>query len=180
VYKPELEIVPTVEFPPETPFTLQVALVFAEPVTVAANFRVVDTGTPALDGATLTVTGAAAVTLKLTTELVVPPSPLLVTVIGTLVPTWAAVAVPVAFKPVDETRVVLIGTPPKFTTEFGPKFAPLREIVKGPTGADVGEVLHNCTGGCVTVMVTVPNLELSAVLVARTLTALAVGTVMGA
>ena len=48
------------------------------------------------------------------------------------------------------------------------------------TGTEVGEVLHNCTGGCVTVRVTVPNLELSAVLVARTLTALAAGTVIGA
>ena len=47
--------------------------------------------------------------------------------------------------------------PPKFTVELAPKFAPLSEIVKGPTGTEVGDVLHSCTGGCVTVMVTVPN-----------------------
>ena len=41
---------------------------------------------PALAGATLIVTTGAAVTLKLTAELVVPPSPLFVTVIGTFVP----------------------------------------------------------------------------------------------
>ena len=50
---------------------------------------------------------------------------------------------------------------PKFTTELTPKFAPLSEIVKGPTGTEVGEMLHSCTGGCVTVIVTVPNLVAS-------------------
>ena len=61
-----------------------------------------------------------------------------------------------------------------------PKFAPLREIVNGPTGTAVGEVLQSCTAGCVIVMVTAPNLVESAVLVACTVTALFIGTTVGA
>ena len=79
VYKPEEEMLPA-------PITLQVTAVFAELSTVAVNCRVVEIGTPALDGATLTVTGGAAVTLWLTGPLVVPPSTLFFTVMGTLVP----------------------------------------------------------------------------------------------
>ena len=79
VYKPLAEMVPA-------PITLHVTAVFEDPVTVAVNFFVVDTGTPTLAGAIVIVTTGAAVTLKLTEELVVPPSPLFVTVIGTLVP----------------------------------------------------------------------------------------------
>ena len=79
VYRPLAEMVPP-------PRTLQVTEVFVDPVTVAVNFLVVEAGTPALVGATLIVTTGAAVTVKLTEELVVPPSPLLVTVIATLVP----------------------------------------------------------------------------------------------
>jgi len=180
VYNPEAEIVPTVAFPPRMEFTLQVTAVFEEPLTVAMNCLVAETGTPALAGATLTVAGAAAVTLRLTGELVVPPSPLFVTVTATCIPICAAVAVPDAFRPVGESSVVASATPPKLTTEFAPKFAPLSEIVKGPTGTDVGEVLHNSTGGWVIVMVTAPNLLASAVLVACTVTTLAIGTVMGA
>ena len=87
MYDPLPEIVPTVEFPPIIAFTLQVTAVFDDPVTVAVNWRVVEAGTPTLVGATLTVTGAAAVMLKLTEELVVPPRPLFVTLIGIFVPT---------------------------------------------------------------------------------------------
>jgi len=97
-----------------------------------------------------------------------------------LVPTWAAVAVPVALRLVGETSVATSVVAPKLTTEFEPKFAPLREMVNGPTGTEVGYVLQSCTGGCVTVMVTVPNLVASAVLVACNVTALAAGTTIGA
>lgn len=180
VYKPPAEIVPTVEFPPVTPFTAQVTAVFAEPETAALNCLVVVTGTPTLDGATLTVTGGAAVTFRLTIPLVVPPRPLLTTVTGTPNPTWVDVAVPDAFSPVEEISVVASAVPPKFTTELAAKFDPFSEIVKGPTGTEFGEVLHNCTGGWVMVIVTAPNFVLSAVLVACTLTALAAGTTGGA
>ena len=180
MYRPLPEIVPTTEFPPMTAFTLHVTAVFDDPVTVAVNLRVVETGTPTLAGATLTVTGGAAVMLRFTEELTVPPRPLLVTVMGILVPIWAGVAVPVARKLVGDSSVVASGVPAKFTTELAAKFAPLREIVKGPTGTEVGEMLHNCTGGWVTVIVTVPNFVASAVLVACTVTALLAGTVVGA
>ena len=36
-YKPELEIVPTVELPPAIPFTAQFTALFIAPVTLAAN-----------------------------------------------------------------------------------------------------------------------------------------------
>jgi hypothetical protein len=56
VYSPALEIVPTVAFPPSTPFTLHVTRVSVVPVTVAANACVAPRNTIALVGATLTVT----------------------------------------------------------------------------------------------------------------------------
>jgi hypothetical protein len=180
VYKPEAEIVPLMESPPAEPLTLQVTLVFDVPATVALNCFVCATGTPALAGETETVTGAAAVMLRFTGELVVPPKPLFTTVIGTFVPTCAVVAVPLARSPVGETSIVASGVAPNITVEFMPKLAPLSEMVNAPAGTDVGEVLHNCTGGCVTVIVTVPNLPASAVLVACTVTALLTGTTAGA
>ena len=79
MYNPLPEIVPKVEFPPIIALTLQVTAVFDDPFTVAVNCRLVEAGTPTLAGATLTVTGAAAVILKLTKELIVPPRPLFVT-----------------------------------------------------------------------------------------------------
>jgi hypothetical protein len=158
LYIPEAETVPTVEFPPVTPFTLHVTAVFVEFVTVALNWRVCVTGTDALDGDTLTITGGADVTLRLTGVLVVPPSPLLTTTIGIFLPTCVASAIPVAFNEVADTKVVAIGTPPNCTVELAPKFAPFREILNVPTGTDAGEVLQSCTGGWVTVIVTVPNL----------------------
>jgi hypothetical protein len=180
VYRPELEIVPTVALPPPTPFTLHVTAVLVEPDTLALNCFVWVTGTEAVDGDTLTVTGAAAVILRLTAELVVPPNPLLTTTMGIFLPTWEESAVPVAFSPVEDTRVVAIGFPPNWTVEFVPKFAPLSEIVKLPTGTEVGEMLQSCTGGWVMVIVTVPNLVASAVLVACTVTAFCTGTAIGA
>lgn len=42
-------------------------------------------------------------TLKLTAPLVVPPNPLLTTVIAIFLPTCVASAVPVAFSPVGDT-----------------------------------------------------------------------------
>jgi hypothetical protein len=135
VYSPVEEMLPAV--------AVQVTAVLLEPETVALNCRVELAETVAVAGATVTVTGAAVVTLKLTELLVVPPSPLLVTVIGTLEPTCAAVAVPVAFSPVEETSAVASGVLPKLTTELVPKLAPLREIVNCPTGMDEGDVLQS-------------------------------------
>jgi hypothetical protein len=43
VYSPEVEIVPTVELPPATPFTCQVTAVLEVPVTVAVNCCVLAT-----------------------------------------------------------------------------------------------------------------------------------------
>src|SRR5258706_16331803 len=117
-------MVPSVELPPAMPFTLHVTAVLVDPLTVAPNCRVVETGTPALEGETLTVIGFATVIRKLTAELVVPPRPVFVTVIGTEVPTCEAVVVPLALSPVEDSRVVASAPPPRFTTEFPPKFAP--------------------------------------------------------
>ena len=180
MYKPALEITPTVALPPARLFTLQVTAVLVEPVTAALKDRVAAGATAAVAGVTLTVTGLAAVIRNLTAVLVVPPSPVLVTVMGICLPACAAVAVPVAFSPVGESSVVARATPPKFTTELEPKFDPLSWMVKAPAGVEVGETLQSCTGGWVIVSVTAPNFAGSAVLVARTLTALLVGTVVGA
>jgi len=63
VYSPEVEIVPTVEFPPVAPFTCQVTAVLEVPVTVAVNCCVFATCTDADAGATETLTCAWAVTV---------------------------------------------------------------------------------------------------------------------
>jgi hypothetical protein len=59
VYRPEVVIVPTVEFPPTTLFTDQVTAVFDVPVTVAVNCCVAETGTETDGGLMVmeTVTG---------------------------------------------------------------------------------------------------------------------------
>jgi hypothetical protein len=56
VYNPDDEIVPTVEFPPETPLTLQATAVFDVPVTVAVSCCALPSNTLELEDATLTVT----------------------------------------------------------------------------------------------------------------------------
>ncbi len=54
MYSPKALIVPTVEFPPATPFTFQLTAVFVVPVTVATNVCVLAAGTEELLGATVT------------------------------------------------------------------------------------------------------------------------------
>ena len=49
-------MVPAVEFPPKTPFTLQVTAVFDVPVTVAVSCCVLPSNTLELDDETITVT----------------------------------------------------------------------------------------------------------------------------
>ena len=57
------ETVPTVAFPPATPFTCQFTAVFEVFATVAANCCVAPTATEAVAGLTVTVTGGGAVTV---------------------------------------------------------------------------------------------------------------------
>ncbi len=87
------------------PFTLQPTASPFPFFTVAENCLVVLTGTPALVGLTVTLTGGAAVTLTLIAPLVVPPSPVFVTVTCTFVPTCDARAVPLTFALVDELTI---------------------------------------------------------------------------
>lgn len=56
VYSPDGEIVPVLEVPPLTPFTVQYTLVFVVPATVAVNCCVNPLGTVAAVGATDNVT----------------------------------------------------------------------------------------------------------------------------
>jgi hypothetical protein len=105
LYKPALEIVPTVEFPPATPLTLQFTAVFAVPPTVALNCFVWDTVTEALVGDTETETAGITVTLAWP-DLVA--SAALVAAIVTAPPGTAAGAV---YKPAPEIVP---------TTEFPP------------------------------------------------------------
>src|SRR5947209_3537436 len=60
VYRPEVEIVPVVEFPPETPSTPQVTAVLVEPETVAVNCCVAFATSVAEAGVMLTLTGVTA------------------------------------------------------------------------------------------------------------------------
>jgi len=54
VYSPLVEMVPFVESPPTSPFTLQAILVLAEPLTAAMNCWVWETCSDALEGDTVT------------------------------------------------------------------------------------------------------------------------------
>ena len=63
VYKPEVEIVPTVVFPPVVLFTCQVTAVFVEPVTVAVNCCVAPVCREAVVGEMVTATVGAVVTV---------------------------------------------------------------------------------------------------------------------
>jgi hypothetical protein len=56
VYRPNVEIVPTVAFPPATPFTCQVTAVFVAFVTVALNCWVSVVVTVGVVGVTVTAT----------------------------------------------------------------------------------------------------------------------------
>lgn len=67
VYRPEVETVPTVVFPPVTPFTAQVTLVLALPVTDFVNCRVASRLTVAVVGVIVTVcaaTGSASARIR--------------------------------------------------------------------------------------------------------------------
>ncbi len=102
VYSPEAEIVPVAALPPIMPLTLQVTPWFVEPETVALNWRVVVAATLALAGVIDTLMGAAAVMLRFCALVVTAPTPVFVTVTGRDVPACAAVAVPMARRPVAE------------------------------------------------------------------------------
>jgi hypothetical protein len=56
-------MVPTVEFPPVTPLTLQVTVVFDDPVTVEPNCWVVAIASVAVAGETMTETPLTTVTM---------------------------------------------------------------------------------------------------------------------
>ena len=62
-YNPLDETVPTVEFPPGTPFTLHVTAVLEVPLTLAVNWCVWETITDALAGDRVTETGIVIVAL---------------------------------------------------------------------------------------------------------------------
>jgi len=63
LYKPVVEIVPVVVFPPVVPFTCQVTAVLAWPLIVAENCCAVKTSTLTAAGATATVPPDALVTV---------------------------------------------------------------------------------------------------------------------
>jgi hypothetical protein len=75
VYSPSLLIVPTVEFPPSTPFTCQVTAVLVENMTDAANCLVLVASTEVVEGLTETgspiTTEACAVLFALALEIAV-------------------------------------------------------------------------------------------------------------
>jgi hypothetical protein len=66
-----LDIVPTVEFPPATPFTPQVTTVFDVPVSVAVNCSMFPSSTLELEDETVTITDTGGDDV----ELELPPPP---------------------------------------------------------------------------------------------------------
>jgi hypothetical protein len=97
-----------------------------------------------------------------------------------MVPTWAAVAVPVAVICVADTRFVVSAVVPKSRVAPGAKFAPVTVSVKVPTGIEVGVTEAICGVGLFSVTMLLAVMAVLAVSVALTVTELGVGGNCGA
>jgi hypothetical protein len=113
VYSPVFEIVPTVAFPPATPFTLHVTRVSVVPVTVAVNGCVAPRKTIALIDATLTVTlGGGGPEPEEPTEPHPPSAPASATNAARSIPLVHPRAMLISAAPPAASRLALRAVPP--------------------------------------------------------------------
>src|SRR5580704_4363625 len=178
--RPVVSIVPTCVLPLICPATDHVTAVFAVPVTVAVNCCDAPVTRFALVGEiVILMLELGALSTTVTAFETAEPGFGFVTVTGTL-PACAAVAVPLAVNCVGDTNVVASAVPPKFTTAPLTKFVPITSKVNAPM-VSAGGVTETMVGtGFCNVTAAVPELVVSAILVAVTLIALLTGNVAGA
>src|SRR5271154_4770854 len=177
---PVVSIVPTCVLPLISPATDHVMAVFVVPVTVAVNCCDAPVTKFALVGEMVTLMlELGALSTTVTAFETAEPGFGFVTVTGTL-PACAAVAVPLAVNSVDDTKVVASAVPPKFTTAPLTNFVPITSNVNAPM-VSAGGVTETIVGtGFCNVTAAVPELVVSARLVAVTFSAVFRGSVGGA
>src|SRR5579872_971166 len=147
-------MVPIVELPPATPFTVQVTLGSRAPVTVAVNACGLPVRTMAVAGATTTATPPLT-TMFTPVETLAPGSGLCTVII--CVPACAVVAVPAAVSCVDETYAVMSAVVPMYATAVGAKCEPFSVNRNGPGGMLKGDTLVNCGSGLFSVALALPS-----------------------
>src|SRR5580692_2068271 len=170
-------MVPIVELPPAMPFTVQVALRFTAPVTMAVKACRLPVRTVAVAGITTTATPPC--TTKFTLAEILAPGFGLCTVM-VWVPACALVAVPVAVSCVEETYVVVSAVVPIYATAPCAKCNPVSVIVNGPWGVLSGATLVNCGTGLFNVAVAFPSFRVSDVSTALMVMELTAGGNSGA
>ena len=97
-----------------------------------------------------------------------------------IVPTCAAVAVPVAVSCVDETNVVVSAAPPNITCAPLTNSLPVTVSENVPTGIEAGLAPETIGTGFINVIALLPEEDALAALTASTETAFGVGTTAGA
>src|SRR5580704_11983459 len=180
VYKPVAVIVPSLEFPPTVPLTVQVTAVFVVPVTVAVNCCVAGARSDAEAGLTLILTVSAVCTSTLIAgvELAGPGAGFLT--VTCTVPNSALVAVPVAVSLAEETNVVSSAVPPNMICAFLTNLLPVAVIVNVPTETSVGETAVSTGTGFSSATAASPVSEALPLLAAVTCTEVGVGRAAGA
>jgi hypothetical protein len=179
VYSPLVEIVPTVEFPPVTPFTDQVTPVLVVFVTVAVNCWAPEVWTEALAGETETDT--AAITVAVAVAVWVESVVLVAATVTVGGEGWVAGAV---YSPLEET-VPTVELPP--ATPFTFQATLLDIFVAVAVNCCVPDVWTDALAGDIerdviaaTVTAADADLDGSAILVAETVTVAGEGTIDGA
>ena len=162
--------------PPTMPLTFQVRAVLVVPLIDALNCRVRRTRTEALVGEMVIVTLAGAAVTDTNSVFDISPSAMDAM---TATEDLAAGALPVAVSRVADTKVVARGAPSNETTAPGAKPAPSTVRVKLPTGIEAGLIDVRLACGKI-VTDADPLAPGDAVLVARTVTTPAPGTLDGA
>jgi hypothetical protein len=178
VYIPVLSTVPTVTYPPATPFTDHVAPWFVLPVTLAVNCCACPTTTVCAGGFTATTT----TTLSGTAPEVPPPGAGVVTATGRLPAFANCAAVTTAVNCVPLPYVVASAVLPNSTTDCAVNPVPVTVSVVFPLPAFTvaGEMLLTTGAGFMMLTVAVAESAAFATLAAVTVTVLGNGSIAGA
>jgi hypothetical protein len=178
VYSPVLSTVPTVTYPPATPFTDHVAPWFVLPVTLSVNCCTCPTITVGVGGFTATTTNTASVS-----ALEVPPPGAGVATATPRLPAFANCAAgTTAVNTVGFTNSVASAVPPNSTTDWELKPVPVTVNVVFPLPAltVAGEMELTTGAGFTMVTDAVADCVGSATLAAVTVTVFDEGTIPGA
>ena len=179
VYKPVVEIVPTVALPPGAPFTFHTTLGLVVPVMVDLNCTV-SVGRRFAPAGEMRTRMPDAPTFTIRLEEAIDPGSGLDTLTCTDIPFCADVAVPVAVNWVDETNFVVSAMPLNMTLAPFTNLLPVTVSVKFPTETAVGDTAVTVGTGFSSVTMTLPERVLSDEDVASMLTEFGLGRAAGA